>query len=81
MVQGQELTINALFDHDDADIDMVLRNPATGGEIVRESATDNESVNIVAGNTGVYELEMYLYDDRRPPVVDGGAYSLEITIQ
>jgi hypothetical protein len=74
MEEGQELTVELIFQHSHGDIDMNFFGFGLGEYYISESASDNEILSgITAAGTGYHLLHVYSYDGI------GNTYQLKIT--
>ena len=78
---GQVIRVSATFRISDGDIDANLLD--NRGRVVAQSVAggNNEVFSFTAPSTETYRLQLYLYADYGPPIQDGAAYDLEITVQ
>lgn len=77
---GEQIDVDMTFAVADGDIDAVVydaNNRVVGGGA---AGGDNETFSVVAPATGTYYLKVYLYGDYGPPLVDGAAYDLNVTV-
>lgn len=77
---GEQIDVDMTFAVADGDIDAVLFD--ANNRVVGAGAAggDNERFSALAPATGTYYLQVYLYADYGPPLVDGAAYDLNLTV-
>ena len=81
VTQGQEITANLTFTHDDGDLDMKLYAPSKMGDVASNgiatayglSITDNEEIEHTAQETGTYFLVVRGYQT-------GNTYTLSVNV-
>ena len=79
MTEGETLTVTAVFDHAQGDIDLVLRSP-TGGQVASSASnSSDESLSYTAPATGIYQLRVALDVYAADDAVPGNGYTLDLT--
>ncbi len=80
LLDGQMLRVDLTFAHVGGDIDLYLLDDGGGVLVASGSTTDNERVRYTAnGDTSVW-VEARLFANPGPPILNGNAYALDLSI-
>ena len=78
LLQGENLSVDAIFEHAEGDIDIELYDDGGALQVESSSASDDESIVFPASGAGTYWLRVLLFADLGPDA--GNTYDLDVSI-